>query len=222
VSTDVKPRRSGRVLGALGLALIMAGLGVLGYVAWQYFGTTFFAKREHEALRTTIVEQWDKGEEATAIHGEGLLRVPRFGDDYVVPILLGFDDATFAKGVGMYPEGARPGEVGNLVLAAHRVTHGEPFRKFPELKVGDTVIVETRTDVYTYALRTDGTSIRVDFRTTWPLQPVPDPKAEGQEPTEPLLTLLTCSELFHTDDRNVAIGELVSAEPKADPAAAEQ
>lgn len=201
-------------MGAVGLALILAGLAVLGYVAWQYFGTTMIAKREHETLRTTIVENWEQGEEATAIHGEGLLRVPRFGEDYVVPILLGFDDATFAKGVGMYPDGAKPGEVGNLVLAAHRVTHGEPFRKFPDLKPGDQVVVETRTDIFTYELRTDGGSTRVDFRTTWPLQPVPDPQAEGQEPTEHLVTLLTCSELFHTDDRSVAIGELVSAEPK--------
>ncbi|RLV57533.1 class E sortase [Aeromicrobium phragmitis] len=208
MSTDVKPRKSGRVLGVLGLALILAGLAVLGYVGWQYYGTTYVAKREHAA----IIQQWERGDEV--IDGEGLLRVPRFGEDYVVPILLGFDDPTFAKGVGMYPEGARPGEVGNLVLAAHRVTHGEPFRKFPELRPGDEIIVETRTDIYTYELRTDG-STRVDFRTTWPLQPVPDPEAEGQEPTEKLVTLLTCSELFHTDDRSVAIGALVDVQAKS-------
>jgi len=28
--------------------------------------------------------------------------------------------------------------------------------------------------------------------------------------TEPLITLITCSELFHTDNRSVAIGELTS------------
>lgn len=214
VSTDTTTRRSGRVLGALGLVLVIAGLAVLGYVAWQYWGTTWLAKKEHESLRTTIVQDWDRGEDASEIKGEGLLRVPRFGDDYEVPIILGFDDPTFAKGVGMYPDGARPGEVGNLVLAAHRVTHGEPFRRFFDLRAGDEVIVETRTEIFTYRLRENGDAVRVDFRTTWPLQPVPAPDAAGQEPTEALVTLLTCSELFHTDDRSVAVGELVDVESK--------
>ncbi|OUZ09265.1 hypothetical protein BHE97_11120 [Aeromicrobium sp. PE09-221] len=216
MTTQTTPRRSGRVLGALGLALVIAGLAVLGYVAWQYWGTTWLAKKEHESLRTTIVQDWDRGDDATEINGEGLLRVPRFGDDYEVPILLGFDDPTFAKGVGMYPEGAKPGEVGNLVLAAHRVTHGEPFRHFFELKAGDDVIVETRTEIFTYRLRDNGDATRVDFRTTWPLQPVPSPDAAGVEPTEKLVTLLTCSELFHTDDRSVAVGELVDVQTKSD------
>ncbi|TSD55815.1 class E sortase [Aeromicrobium piscarium] len=216
VTTQTTSRRSGRALGALGLALVIAGLAVLGYVAWQYWGTTWLAKKEHESLRTTIVQDWDRGDDATEIKGEGLLRVPRFGADYEVPILLGFDDPTFAKGIGMYPEGAKPGEVGNLVLAAHRVTHGEPFRHFFDLKAGDDIIVETRTEIFTYRLRDNGDATRVDFRTTWPLQPVPSPDAAGVEPTEKLVTLLTCSELFHTDDRSVAVGELVDVQTKSD------
>lgn len=214
MSTHVKPRSKSRVLGILGIVLVLAGLGVLGYVGWQYWGTTYMSKKEHESLRTTIVQDWKDGKDATEIKGEGLLRVPRFGDDYEIPIILGFDDPTFAKGIGMYPDGARPGEVGNLVLAAHRVTYGEPFRKFPDLEPGDEVIVETRTEVFTYQLRTGGNETRVDFRTSWPLQPVPDPEAAGQPASEKLVTLLTCSELFHTDDRSVAIGELIKAEPK--------
>ncbi|MBM9463997.1 class E sortase [Aeromicrobium sp. YIM 150415] len=216
MTTQTTSRRSGRALGALGLALVIAGLAVLGYVAWQYWGTTWLAKKEHESLRTTIVQDWDRGDDATEIKGEGLLRVPRFGADYEVPILLGFDDPTFAKGIGMYPEGAKPGEVGNLVLAAHRVTHGEPFRHFFDLKAGDDIIVETRTEIFTYRLRDNGDATRVDFRTTWPLQPVPSPDAAGVEPTEKLVTLLTCSELFHTDDRSVAVGELVDVQTKSD------
>lgn len=216
MTTQTTSRRPGRALGALGLALVIAGLAVLGYVAWQYWGTTWLAKKEHESLRTTIVQDWDRGDDATEIKGEGLLRVPRFGADYEVPILLGFDDPTFAKGIGMYPEGAKPGEVGNLVLAAHRVTHGEPFRHFFDLKAGDDIIVETRTEIFTYRLRDNGDATRVDFRTTWPLQPVPSPDAAGVEPTEKLVTLLTCSELFHTDDRSVAVGELVDVQTKSD------
>ena len=53
-----------------------------------------------------------------------------------------------------------------------------------------------------------------DFSTGWPLQPVPDPDAAGRRPTEAVITLVTCSELFHTRDRSVVIGDLVGAKDK--------
>jgi hypothetical protein len=39
---------------------------------------------------------------------------------------------------------------------------------------------------------------------------VPDPDQRDVEATEPVITLITCSELFHTDNRSVAIGDLES------------
>jgi sortase A len=54
----------------------------------------------------------------------------------------------------------------------------------------------------------------VPFTTSWPLWPVPDPDARRQKPTERLITLLTCSELFHTNNRSVVIGELVKTYDK--------
>jgi len=212
-----KPARSrgSRLLFWLGLLLVVAGLGILGWFAWQFWGTNVVSQREHDRLRTEIVQQWEAPEvEQKKIDGVGLLRIPRFGKDYEVPILNGDDDATLSRGVGRYKDGAKPGRVGNLVLSGHRVTHGEPFRKFLELRKGDEVIVETRTHVLTYTLRQDGDDIRVPFTTSWPLWPVPSPDADGTEPTERLITLVTCSELFRTNDRNVVVGELESAERK--------
>ena len=48
-----------------------------------------------------------------------------------------------ARASGTSPSSADPGEVGNYALAAHRVTHGEPLRRMPELRPGDEVVVET-------------------------------------------------------------------------------
>lgn len=203
-----------RVLLVLGLLLIVTGVGILGWFGWQYWGTNIVAQREHDRIRAEIRQQWRSDDLETKIEGVGLLRVPRFGEDFEVPILDGDDPATLARGVGRDTDGAEPGEIGNLVLSGHRVTHGEPFRDFLSLRAGDEVIVETRTHVHTYVLRQDGDRIRVPFTTSWPLWPVPDPDAAGQEPTEAVVTLVTCAELFRTDDRNVVIGDLESSVEK--------
>lgn len=204
--------RGSRVLLVLGLVLVLSGVGVLSWVAWQYWGTNIVAQREHERIRAEITESWQAGE--SSIEGVGLLRVPRFGKDFEVPILDGDDTATLSRGVGRDPDSAQPGEIGNLVLSGHRVTHGEPFRDFLKLRAGDEFIVETRTHLHTYALRQNGDEIRVPFTTSWPLWPVPDPDASGQAPTEAVATLVTCSELFRTDDRNVVVADLVSSVAK--------
>lgn len=201
---------------ALGLSLILTGLGFLGYVGWQYYGTDIVANRKQEQIKTQIEADWGKQIDGSAI---GLLRIPRFGADYEVPINEGFGDEALSSGVGTYDKGAQPGALGNFVVAGHRVTRGEPFRNFLDLQPGDTIEVETRTHLYIYELRTNGSDIRVPFTTAWPLFPVPDPNERGKEPTENLITLLTCSELFHTKDRQVAIGVLIEERVKPTPQA---
>ncbi|KAA1425529.1 class E sortase [Mumia zhuanghuii] len=206
----------GRVLTALGLALILTGVGMLAYVGWQYFGTNIVAKQQQAEIRQELTQSWeDPGATAEAdIKGGGfaLLRVPRFGDDYEVPIVKGVEDDDLARGVGWFPDTARPGKVGNFAIAGHRVTHGEPFRHFLELRKGDEVIVETKTHVFTYVLRDDGTDRELDFNQGWVLDPVPGER--DAVPTERLLTMVTCSELFHTDKRSIVFGELTSAVKK--------
>ncbi len=218
VSHKRPPRSTGRkVATGLGVVLILAGLGMLAYIAWQYYGTNIVSKQKQEEVKQHIAEDWGKGLDSDAI---GLLRVPRFGDTYEQPIVKGFGDDDLARGVGWDTKSAKPGEIGNFAIAAHRVTHGEPFSKFPKLKKGDLVYVETRTDIFTYRLRNGGTSITVDFTVGWPLQRVPDPKAAGERPTKAVITMLTCSELFHTRNRNVVIGDLIDTKTKADDPAA--
>ncbi|NRQ49400.1 sortase domain-containing protein [Aeromicrobium stalagmiti] len=200
-----------RIVTAFGLAMILAGLGVLVWFAWQYFGTNIVSKRQQAEIKQTLKIDWGKGIDSDAI---GLLRVKRFGDDFEAPIVKGVDDGALARGVGWDTNSAKPGQIGNFVIAGHRVTHGEPFAKFPKLKRGDKVVVETRTAIYTYKLRNSGTSITVDFTTSWPLWDVPDPDARGEVQTRPVLTMLTCSELFHTRNRSVVLGDLVKTVKK--------
>lgn len=204
-----RPRR--RVVTAIGVILLISGLCVIGYFAWQYFGTNIVAKQKQAEIKKQTKIQWEKGVDGDAI---AMLRVKRFGSDYEVPIVRGFDDGALARGVGWDPESEKPGEIGNFAIAGHRVTHGEPFSKFPKLEKGDLVVIETRRDIFTYRLRNPGTSITVPFTTPWPLWRVPHPDGRNKQPTERLITMLTCSELFHTENRSVVIGELVKTYDK--------
>jgi sortase A len=63
-----------------------------------------------------------------------LIRVPRFGSDYVRPVVKGTDLSVLDEGVGHYEGTAAPGEVGNFALAGHRVTYAKPFGQIAELR----------------------------------------------------------------------------------------
>lgn len=202
-----------RLIRGIGVLMIVAGLAIMAWFAWQYWGTNIVSHQKQQK----ILNDWTNSE---AI---GILRVPRFGANYEVPILPGGNlvDAkgrdALSRGVAWYELGARPGVVGNFVVAGHRVTHGEPFKDFPKLKTGDKIYVETRHAYFTYTLRNGGTEIIVPFTTSWPLHDVPDPNLSAgvsPEATKAVMTMVTCSELFHTDNRSVVIGDLTATKMK--------
>jgi sortase A len=73
------------------------------------------------------------------------LRIPRLGLEAVVA--EGVEESVLSRAVGHLPASARPGETGNMALAAHRDTF---FRPLEEIRVGDVVRIETPsgTDLY--------------------------------------------------------------------------
>ncbi|SDB79788.1 sortase A [Raineyella antarctica] len=138
-----------------------------------------------------------------------IMRVPAWGDGWVVPILDGTSEQVLAKGLGWYEGTAPPGQVGNFAVAGHVVTHGQPFRRLSSLPAGSTVLVETRDTIYTYAI--DSSTVVKDSD-TWVVQPVPG--HPGEQPTDRLITLTTCADLFRSPDRYIAFGHLVNEQAK--------
>jgi sortase A len=211
-----------------GAAMLLAGLVMLGYVGWQFWGTNWASHREQRAVTSDLEQQWTNPGPAMRTlqpqyvpkgEASALVRIPKFGKKYVVPVLEGTSTDVLARGYGHFDHTADPGQVGNYALAAHRVTHGEPLRRMPELRPGDRVIVETVSDTYTYRLDTNPNHLVVPFTGVWVLDPLPkNPESGGpqpaQRPGQRLITLTTCSELFHTDDRMIAFGHLVKVTPK--------
>jgi sortase A len=75
----------------------------------------------------------------------GRIEIPRIGVRAIVQ--EGSDEKTLARAVGLIPEGARPGESGNVVLAGHRDTFFWPLRK---IKVNDRIRVVVPPNEYEY------------------------------------------------------------------------
>lgn len=225
-SSDEKSPGTGRkrVSFWLGCGLIVAGLAVLGWVAWQFWGTNWQSQQRQGDVREALVDGWDDGQDVVRTdfgNASAILHIPRFGKDYAVPVLEGSTDEVLAAGVGHMEGTAAAGAKGNYVLAGHRVTHGEPFADLPELEPGDKVYIETRVATYTYELDTGGEDLIVPFTAGWVLDASPvNPKSGGTQPPadagEYLLTLLTCSEIFHTDNRSVLFGHLTETSPRED------
>ncbi|MDF1606070.1 class E sortase [Nocardioides sp. YIM 152315] len=215
-------RGRSRALLWSGIALVVAGPAVLGYISWQLYGTTWVAKREQDRIVRETEQAWESGQGSASGRASdvaALIRIPAFGDEYVVPAHVGTDDDTLARGFGIFEDAAEPGAVGNFALSGHRITHGEPLRGMPDLEAGDEVVVETRSTTYTYELVTDGDALTVDLDAGWVVEPDPtDPRTGERVSTvadsRRLITLVTCAELFHTDDRLVAFGRLVSEDPR--------
>lgn len=207
-----------RVLYGTGATLVAVGLVLLGYVAWQMYGTTVVSERKQVQAVEEVTELWEDGRTGPRGAAEALVRIPAFGDDYVMPVFAGTSDEVLTRGFGRFDDAAAPGEPGNYSLAAHRVTHGQPLRDLPKLDAGDEVVVETRDAVYVYRLVTEPEDLVVDFSEVWVLDPLPvNPRGGVQPPATPgaaLLTLTTCSELFNTDNRMVAFAALESSESK--------
>lgn len=218
------PRRSrwsGRRSRWVGAVLLACGLALVAHLVWQVSGTTWVAERRQAETLRELERAWSAGG-ADVAAGEGragaVLRVPRFGRSYAVPVVAGTTEEDLAAGVGLVEGSADIGGRGNVVLAGHRITQGEPFADLPLLRAGDRVLLETRSSVHTYVLDTDAADLVVDAADTWVLDDAPrNPDPAGPGPSqrhERLLTLTTCAEIFHTDDRTVAFGHLESVRPR--------
>jgi sortase A len=205
------------VLGELFLTL---GILLLLFVAYQLFYTSVLADRAMSDETAQLERTW--AAEATGAQaraavparpytgtGFAVIHIPRIGK--TLPVLEGTDLVTLAKGVGHYKDSAMPGDIGDFAVAGHRKTHGDPFLDFPELRVGDPVVIETATAWYTYLI--DVAPYITAPNDMAAIAPVPG--HPGIKPTERLITLTTCNPWWASFQRMVAHGHLVDERPRA-------
>jgi sortase A len=126
----------------------------------------------------------------------------RIVTDDVLFVVEGTSVADLKRGPGHYPETAEVGGDGNLGIAGHRTTYGEPFGRLDELTEGDTIHVVDRR----------GTEWVYEFREQRVVAPTDVWVVEEDDPLElgaPTITLTTCHPRFSAAQRLIAWGELV-------------
>ena len=85
----------------------------------------------------------------------GTIEIPAIG--LTRTIFEGIRQTTLDNGPGHWPGTAMPGEVGNVVLAGHRVSENRDFNQLDRLQPGDEVIMSTLSGRHVY--RVTGTEI---------------------------------------------------------------
>ncbi|MFE9645204.1 class E sortase [Streptomyces sp. NPDC006365] len=130
------------------------------------------------------------------------LTIPEIGlkDLRVVPYEGTTDDWPGTRiqneGVAASPYGSRggvgPGDVGNYLVTAHRLSAGGPLRELPSLDEGDTVTVTAGRTVYEYEI-TDTRSTSFRSERSLAEQRAVVPGHPGRRPTEAMITISTCA-----------------------------
>ncbi len=235
-----RPRRRASALGIAGEVLITVGVVALLYVVWQLWLGDVIIGSQQRAVAESISEEWAADAAATpeptpsatasappppppatadpvvlSEAGDGeifaLMRVPRFGADYQVPIAGGVSRARTLDpiGIGHYPGTPMPGDMGNVALAGHRGGNGAPFHRIADLRVGDAVVIETPDGWYTYRFRSveyvPPTAVDV-------LLPVP--RQDGSQPEGRYLTMTSCSPIDGSAERIIAYSVFESFTPR--------
>jgi LPXTG-site transpeptidase (sortase) family protein len=81
----------------------------------------------------------------------GTIEIPKIG--LAEDLHTGMTLTAIDRGPSWWPGTARPGELGNVVVAGHRTTRTRPFYKLNELTAGDEVIFTTAAGRFVYEVR---------------------------------------------------------------------
>lgn len=158
---------------------MIAGMVILGFVAYQLWGTGIEESRQQDDLLSDyaasigadrdaelsdlVLAPNDKEQSDTTTPTttpEGPAPTPNPGEPVGIieiprielarVIVEGTSRADLKKGPGHYIGTPFPGQRGNVGIAGHRTTYGAPFNRIDELQPGDEIILSTSQGSFTY------------------------------------------------------------------------
>jgi len=181
--------------------LMLAGAGLLGYVAGQY-GKMVVSQRQLETEWQRQAASAQLPNQSAAPIREALTKIviPKIKLDAIV--VEGDSREQLLAGPGHLTHTAAPGESGNAVITAHRDTF---FRHIYELNPGDEI-----------TLLRDGRTFR--YQVTGKKIVKPDDVSVLQPASDARLTLITCYPTYYigpAPERLVVFSRLLSAEDTA-------
>ena len=139
--------------------MITLGLVLLLFAAYEVWGKAVIVNDHQNDLDSQLTQEWATTRPSRRRPGRrparrprphcrpppggsiARLYIPRLGKHWVV--VQGVSRPTSGTRPGHYPNTALPGQIGNFSVAGHRSP--AIFWDLDQLKVGDKVVVETRT-----------------------------------------------------------------------------
>ncbi|GAA1295667.1 class E sortase [Planotetraspora silvatica] len=196
------------VVRGAGEILITLGLLFCLFAAYEFYGRSWRIEAEQDQVDSVLDRQWKEPGSAVPVDGQPIARVhiPKLHRKWAV--VEGVTTGDLRKGPGHYPGTARPGQVGNMAIAGHRIP--SVFWDIDRLRDGDAIVAETKTGWYVYRV--------VGLRKVLPTQVeviAPDPFHPGARPRTPMLTLTTCNPKLQNWQRLVVFAELDRAQARS-------
>lgn len=124
----------------------------------------------------------------------GILHLPSLNSSSPISEGVGLDVLDRPHN-GRFPESQMPGEIGNFAIAGHR---NSTLQGLKNLEAGDLIVVETASGYYIYEV-----SEHYIVPPTQVEVVAPVPNEPGVQPTERLLTLITCYPDWGNTERRI-------------------
>jgi sortase A len=218
-------RQALRVTGELLLTVGAITLLFVGYLLWGSGMRTAAAQRQFTSElnrewgrpasqpkltdRAGAIDITPERFDVTTGQPFAFITIPAFGASWKFTLIQGTALAQLNLSPGHVPGTQWPGQLGNFAVAGHRVTSGNPFWSLPSLRPGDLVNIQTQLNDYSY--RVTGKDM-VSPADTAVLDAVPS--HPGEQPTQRLITLITCDPAWTGTHRVIVTGVLVAASPR--------
>ena len=194
--TNASPGRISRLLDALGRTMIVAGLLLLSFVAYQLWGTGIVESRSQTAIAKQFVKPQPIQPQLGGLVGR--ITIPSIGvSKYVV---AGVRLKDLERGPGLFPGSPMPGQKGNVAIAGHRTTFGAPFSRIDELRGNERIILESKDGTFTYIVNGEPKIVLATDTAV----------AKTTNPDIAIITLVSCYPKWTSTKRIVVVATLDS------------
>ena len=193
---NASPGRISRLIDFLGRTMIVAGLLLLSFVAYQLWGTGIVESRSQTAIAKQFVKPQPIQPQLGGLVGR--ITIPSIGvSKYVV---AGVRLKDLERGPGLFPGSPMPGQKGNVAIAGHRTTFGAPFSRIDEIQDSDKIILESKDGTFTYIVNGEPKIVLATDTAV----------AKTTNPDIAIITLVSCYPKWTSTKRIVVVATLDS------------